>query len=128
MSTAEPPLGGQPGPHGLQGPGLGDGNRRRANDIFYSLGDAEKVKFAEDELPAALAAIDKVLTNLEQLGAGVEDEEGMVSLTFGFDGRLLEIALADAIGQVMTNLELENHLNKLFADGTNAVDEMRPAT
>lgn len=124
MSTGEPPLGGQPG---RQGPGPGDAHRSRANDIFYSLGDAEKVKFTEEELPAVLARIDKLLTDLEQLGVGVEDDEGLVSLTFGFDGQLVDIALADAIGHVMTNLELEKRLNKLFADGTGGVAEMRPA-
>jgi hypothetical protein len=32
---------------------------------------------------------------------------------------------ADAIGRVMTNLELQKRLNNLFAAGTKGVDAMR---
>jgi hypothetical protein len=92
---------------------------------FDDLGDAEKVKFSQTETAATLAHLDKLLRELDDLRAAVDDPEGLISLTLGFDGRLLEVRLADAIGRVMTNLELEKRLNGLFAAGTKGVDEMR---
>lgn len=92
---------------------------------FEDLSDAEKVKFSQTETAATLAHLDKLLRELDDLRAAVDDPEGLVSLTLGFDGRLLEVRIADAIGRVMTNLELEKRLNGLFAAGTKGVDEMR---
>lgn len=92
---------------------------------FDDLGDAEKVKFSQTETAAALAHLDELLSELDGLQARVDDPEGLVALTLGFDGRLLEVHIADAIGHVMTNLELEKRLNSLFAAGTKGVDEMR---
>ncbi len=109
----------QPGPSGTGAPGPASA----AN--FYDLGDAEKVKFSENETAATLAHLDKLLSDLDELGAGVDDPDGLVSLSLGFDGRLLEIRIADAVGKVMTNLELENRLNRLFAAGTEGVNGMR---
>jgi hypothetical protein len=57
--------------------------------------------------------------------ARVADPDGLISLALGFDGRLLEVRIADAIGHVMTNLELEKRLNNLFAAGTKGVEAMR---
>ena len=92
---------------------------------FDELGDAEKVKFSQTETAATLAHLDELLRELDGLRARVEDPDGLISLTLGFDGRLLEVRIADAIGQVMTNLELEKRLNSLFAAGTKGVDAMR---
>jgi hypothetical protein len=92
---------------------------------FDDLGDAEKVKFSENETAATLAHLDELLSELDGLRAGVDDPNGLISLTLGFDGRLLELRIAEAIGQVMTNLELEKSLNSLFAAGTKGVDAMR---
>jgi hypothetical protein len=92
---------------------------------FDDLGDAEKVKFSQDEIASTLAHLDKLLTELDGLRAGVDDPDGLVSLTLGFDGRLLDIQLADGIGHVLNNLDLEKRLNGLFAAGTEGVDEMR---
>lgn len=96
-----------------------------ADDEFNNLGDAEKVKFSQNETVAALSRLDKLLNDLDSLRAGVDDPDGLVSLTLGFDGRLLEVRIADAIGNVMTNLQLEKKLNSLFAAGNKGVDEMR---
>jgi hypothetical protein len=92
---------------------------------FDDLGDAEKVKFVQNETAGTLAHLDKLLRDLDDIGAGVDDPDGLVSLSLGFDGHLLEIHLADAIGQVMTNIDLENRLNSLFAAGTEGVNDMR---
>jgi hypothetical protein len=92
---------------------------------FDDLGDAEKVKFSQTETAATLAHLDELLRELDGLRARVEDPDGLISLTLGFDGRLLEVRIADGIGQVMTNLELEKRLNSLFAAGTKGVDAMR---
>ena len=92
---------------------------------FDDLGDAEKVKFSQTETAAALAHLDELLRELDGLRARVDDPDGLISLTLGFDGRLLELRIADAIGNVMTNLELEKRLNSLFAAGTKGVDAMR---
>lgn len=96
-----------------------------ADDIFHDLGDAEKVKFSQEEIAAEIARLDKLLSDLDQLQAAVDDPDGLVSLTLGFDGRLLEIQLAEDVGHVLSNLELEQRLNGLFAAGTQGVDEMR---
>jgi len=96
---------------------------RAAN--FYDLGDAEKVKFVQDETAGTLAQLDKLLRDLDEIGAAVDDPDGLVSLSLGFDGHLMEIRIADAVGQVMSNLELENRLNRLFAAGTKGITEMR---
>jgi len=92
---------------------------------FDDLGDAEKVKFSRTETAATLAHLDELLSALDGLRARVDDPDGLISLTLGFDGRLLELRIADAIGRVMTNLELEKRLNNLFAAGTKGVDAMR---
>lgn len=92
---------------------------------FDDLGDAEKVKFSQTETAAALAHLDELLSELDGLRAQVDDPDGLLALTLGFDGRLLEVQIAGDIGHVMTNLELEKRLNSLFAAGTRGVDEMR---
>ena len=92
---------------------------------FDDLGDAEKVKFSQAETAATLAHLDELLRELDGLRAGVDDADGLISLILGFDGRLLELRIAEDIGQVMTNLELEKRLNNLFAAGTKGVDGMR---
>jgi hypothetical protein len=92
---------------------------------FKDLGDAEKVKFSQTETAATLAHLEQLLRELEGLRAGADDPEGLVSLSLGFDGRLVEVRVADAIGHVMTNLELEKRINGLFAAGTKGVDQMR---
>ncbi|WP_342228849.1 hypothetical protein [Mycobacterium avium] len=96
---------------------------RAAN--FDNLGDAEKVKFVQNETAGTLAHLDKLLRDLDDIGAGVDDPDGLVSLSLGFDGHLIEIHIADAIGQVMTNIDLENRLNRLFAAGTKGITDIR---
>jgi hypothetical protein len=92
---------------------------------FKDLGDAEKVKFSQTETAATLSHLDKLLRELEDLRAGVDDPDGLISFTLGFDGRLLDLRIADAVGHVMTNLELEKRINGLFAAGVKGVDGMR---
>jgi hypothetical protein len=92
---------------------------------FDERGDAEKVKFSQNEIASTLAHLDKLLTELDGLRAAVDDPDGLVSLTLGFDGRMLDIQLADGIGHVMTNLDLEKRLNTLLAAGTEGVDDLR---
>jgi hypothetical protein len=93
---------------------------------FDDLGDAEKVKFSQAETAAMLARLDELLNELDGLRAGVDDPDGLISVTLGFDGRLLELRIADAIGHVMTNLELERRLNSLFAAKGCRRDARRP--
>ena len=108
----------------MSGPG-NTGPPRPTAANFYDLGDAEKVKFSENETAATLAHLDKLLRDLDELGAAVDDPDGLVSLSLGFDGHLVEIRIADAIGKVMTNIDLENRLNRLFAAGTEGVNGLR---
>ena len=96
-----------------------------ASANFYDLGDAEKVKFSESETAATLAHLDKLLSDLDELGAGVDDPDGLLSLSLGFDGHLIEIRIAEAVGKVLTNLELENRLNRLLTAGTEGVNGLR---
>ena len=67
---------------------------------FDDLGDAEKVKFRQTETAATLAHLDELLSELAGLRARVDDPDGLISLTLGFDGRLLELRIADGIGHV----------------------------
>ena len=92
---------------------------------FKDLGDAEKVKFSQTETAATLSHLDELLRDLDELRAAVDDPDGLISFNLGFDGRLLDLRIADAIGQVMTNLELEKKLNSLFAAGTKGVEGIR---
>jgi hypothetical protein len=103
--------------------GVGATPGKAAN--FDDLGDAEKVKFSETETAATLAHLDKLLRDLDELGAGVDDSDGFVSVALGFDGHLVDIQIADGVGTVMTNIELENRLNRLFAAGTEGINHMR---
>lgn len=92
---------------------------------FYNLDDAEKVKYSQAETAATLAHLDKLLRDLDALGAVVDDADSLVSVSLGFDGHLLEIRIADGVGDVLTNIDLENRINRLFAAGTEGVNGMR---
>lgn len=92
---------------------------------FEDLSDAEKVQYVERDTADRLAHLDKLLRELDELGAAVEDPDGLVSFSIGFDGRLLDIRLAEAVGTVLTNIDLENRLNRLFAAGVDGVNAMR---
>jgi hypothetical protein len=89
---------------------------------FDDVADAEKVKFSQAESAATLARLDKLLAELDGLRARVEDPDGYISFDLGFDGRLLNLQIADAVGHVMTNLELETRLNRLIAAAEDGVD------
>jgi hypothetical protein len=105
------------------GDALGSFAQRAAN--FENLDDAEKVKFVNAETTDTLARLDKLISDFDGIGAGVDDPDGLISITLGYDGRLLEIHIADAIGDVMTNLELENRLGRLFAAGNQGITDQR---
>jgi hypothetical protein len=92
---------------------------------FDDMADAEKVKFSQAESAATLAHLDKLLADLDGLRATVADPDGYISFALGFDGRLLDLQIADAVGHVLTNLELEARLNRLIAAGEDGVDRMR---
>ena len=88
---------------------------------FDDLGDAEKVKFVETELPVALAKIDDALARLAALRTEVEDPDGFVRFTLGEDGRLLNLFIHDAAQTSLTHLALEQKLNTLFDAGNEAM-------
>ena len=92
---------------------------------FDDLADEEKVKFSQTESAATLARLDQLLSDLDGLRAAVEDPDRYISFVLGFDGRLLNLQIADGVGQVMNNLELEARLNRLIAAGAEGVDQMR---
>ena len=56
------------------------------------------------ESSAAERAGLKLLADLDGLRASVEDPDGYISFVLGFDGRLLDFKMADAVEHVMTNL------------------------
>jgi hypothetical protein len=92
---------------------------------FDDLGDAEKVKFCEAEIAAALAKIDDAIARLSALRTEVEDPDGLVRLTLGEDGRLLELFIHDAARTTLTNLALETKLNAMLEAGNAAMRQSR---
>lgn len=90
-------------------------------DGFDDLGPEEKVKFSEAEIAATLAKLDDAIARMAALRTEVEDPDGLIRFTLGDDGRLLSLYLADNIGQLLTNLELEDKLNRLLDAGNQAM-------
>ena len=88
---------------------------------FDALDDAEKVKFVEAEIPAALAQLDEMITRLASLRTEVEDPDGLVRFTLGDDGRLVSLFIHDAATTSLTNLALEQKVNNLLAAGSAAM-------
>ena len=73
---------------------------------FDDLGDAEKVKFSQAELGAAASLLDDLLARYAALRTEVQDPDGLVRLTLGSDGRLVELYIHDQIAQQLDNLGL----------------------
>ena len=91
---------------------------------FDDLGDAEKVKFVNAELPTTQEHLDKLITDYDQTFAALEHPKGYASFELGCDGRLCNLKIANDIGKVMNNLQFENMLNKMFAEGAPVATEM----
>ena len=89
---------------------------------FDDLGDAEKVKFSQAELGAAASLLDDLLARYAALRTEVQDPDGLVRLTLGSDGRLVELYIHDQIAQQLDNLGLERLLNTLLQAGNEAVE------
>lgn len=85
----------------------------------------KKVKFSQTEISATLVRLGELLSELDSLRANADDLDGLISLTLGFDGRLLDVRIAEDIGHVMTNLKLQKRLNNLLAAGAQGVEAMR---
>ncbi|MUL48340.1 hypothetical protein FZI85_27490 [Mycobacterium sp. CBMA293] len=92
--------------------------------VFDDLGDAEKVKYVTAELPATGDHLDKLIKDYDQTFAALEHPKGYASFELGCDGRLCNLRVADDIGKVMDNLQFENMLNKMFAEGSSVTTEM----
>jgi hypothetical protein len=88
---------------------------------FDDLGDTEKIKHVETELPAALAKIDDALARLAALRTEVEDPDGFARFTLGDDGRLLTLFIHEAARTSLTHLTMEQRLNALFNAGNEAM-------
>ena len=88
---------------------------------FENLGDADKVKFSENEVAATLAGLDDAISRMSALRTEVEDPDGFVRLTLGDDGRLLTLFIDDSVRISLTNLALEKKLNSLFEIGNEAM-------
>jgi hypothetical protein len=92
---------------------------------FDDLDDADKVKFSEAEVAAALAKLDDAIARMASLRTDVEDPDGFVRFTLGDDGRLLTLFIDDAARTSLTNLALEKKLNSLFEAGNQAMRSSR---
>jgi hypothetical protein len=88
---------------------------------FDDLGPEEKVKFSEAEIAATLARLDEAIARMAALRTEVEDPDGLIRFTLGDDGRLLTLFIDDNIGQRLTNLDLEDKLNRLLDAGNQAM-------
>jgi len=88
---------------------------------FDDLGPEEKVKFSENEIAATLAKLDDAIARMAALRTDVEDPDGLIRFTLGDDGRLLTLFIQDNVGQLLTNLDLEDKLNRLLDAGNQAM-------
>jgi hypothetical protein len=88
---------------------------------FDDLGPAEKVKFSEAEIASTLAKLDDAIARMAALRTDVEDPDGLIRFTLGDDGRLLTLFIQDNVGQLLSNLDLEERLNRLFDAGNEAM-------
>ena len=88
---------------------------------FDDLGPEEKVKFSEAEIAATLARLDDAIARMAALRTEVEDPDGLIRFTLGDDGRLLTLFIQDNVGQLLTNLDLEDKLNRLLDAGNHAM-------
>ena len=88
---------------------------------FADLDDAQKVAFSQSELGACAALLDDLLTRFAALRTVVADPDGLVRMTLGNDGRLLELFIDERIGERMDNLGLERLISGLLAAGNAAV-------
>jgi hypothetical protein len=88
---------------------------------FDDLGPEEKVKFSEAEIAATLAKLDDAIARMAALRTDVEDPDGLIRFTLGDDGRLLTLFIHDHVGQLLTNLALEDKLNRLLDAGNQAM-------
>jgi hypothetical protein len=79
---------------------------------FDDLGPEEKVKFSEAEIAATLAKLDDAIARMAALRTEVDDPDGLIRFTLGDDGRLLTLFIQDNVGQLLTNLDLEDKLNQ----------------
>jgi hypothetical protein len=92
---------------------------------FDELDDADKVKFSEAEVSATLASLDDVIARMSALRTEVEDADGLMRLTLGDDGRLLNLFIDDAVRGSLANLALEKKINSLFEAGNEAMRASR---
>lgn len=88
---------------------------------FDDLGPEEKVKFSQAEIAATLAKLDDAIARMAALRTDVEDPDGLIRFTLGDDGRLLTLFMQDNIGQLLSNIDLEDRLNRLFEAGNEAM-------
>lgn len=88
---------------------------------FDDLGPEEKVKFSEAEIAATLAKLDDAIARMAALRTEVDDPDGLIRFTLGDDGRLLTLFIQDNVGQLLTNLDLEDKLNRLLDAGNQAM-------
>jgi hypothetical protein len=88
---------------------------------FDDLGPEEKVKFSEAEIAATLAKLDDAIARMAALRTDVDDPDGLIRFTLGDDGRLLTLFIQDNVGQLLTNIDLEDRLNGLLDAGNQAM-------
>jgi hypothetical protein len=88
---------------------------------FDDLEPEEKVKFSEAEIASTLAKLDDAIARMAALRTEVEDPDGLIRFTLGDDGRLLTLFIQDNVGQLLSNLDLEERLNSLFDAGNQAM-------
>src|SRR6185312_6249221 len=69
----------------------------------------------------ALSKLDDLIARLTSLRTEVEDPDGLIRFTLGDDGRLLTLFIQDNAGQLLSNLDLEERLNRLFDAGNQAM-------
>lgn len=86
-----------------------------AEAMFASLDDRGKVAFVEKEQDELYDGLDRLIKKLAAVKVKVESEDGRMAVTVAYDGRPVELYMADGLTTQRDHLTLERESNELAA-------------
>ena len=96
-----------------------------AQAIFESLDDRGKIGFVENELDDIYNGLDRLIRKLSKIKGTAKDPDGVIEITLGCDGRIIEFWMDEGAAGRFTHLQLEEKINSLTADAWEAVQAAR---